>query len=192
MELQATTDLATQVRERLRFWPWFAKEGLAKLCDGWLVVHAVAGLVLAAVVPDKMSEVAKIVFLPFAQVLIGLAFAWAGNAIAILQTHELQKIGTQPADPTRFRAYVFTYQMAVLILLAVLVMWGLLALGLANQWPALFSGEHRRLFGRTVAFAVSSVAIRECWHVVLGAQTMLLMRSAVQDAESKRRNERAG
>src|SRR5690606_18633894 len=73
-----------------------------------------------------------------------------------------------------FRHYVFTFQSAILSILVTLVLWGLAGLGLFDQpcpwqcpqvlYPAM----------RGILFFLASLTLRECWHVILGAQWMLL------------------
>jgi hypothetical protein len=110
---------------------------------------------------------------------VGLAFAWAGNAQALLQTDEI-------ALMSRFkkgglRDYVFTFQAAVFALLVTLSLWGLAGLGV---FDTLFLSNHHPDTYRLVSiilFAISSYSIRECWHVVLGAQIMILIRADIRD-----------
>jgi hypothetical protein len=174
---------APSVADELDFWSWFVSEGLRKWWNRWLLLHVGAGAAITYSVQEKLSYVGATVVVPLAGVLVGLAFAWAGNAMAILQSPEVHQVAESDAASRRYRSYVFTYQMAILAVLVVLVMWGLLAIGVANRWSALYGNAYLRFAGRTAAFAVSSVAIRECWHVVLGAQSMLLMRNLVRNAE---------
>ncbi len=170
------------IAEELDFWSWFLSHGAPKWWNRWLFLHVGLGSALAYVVQEKLSEVGKAVILPLAGVLVGLAFAWAGNAMAILQAPEVHAIADNDEAHRRYRSYVFTYQMAILTILVVLVMWGILAIGVANRWPALYGNECLRFSGRAVAFGASSLAMRECWHVVLGAQSMLLMRNLIRRA----------
>lgn len=180
--MSVTLSASQKVAKELDFWLWLRRDGLRKLGDRWLVLHGFVGLSLAFIVPEKMSEVGKTAILPLAGVLVGLAFAWAGNAMALLQAPEVHSIAEQEEERRLYRSYVFTYQMAILVLLVVLLMWGLLAIGVANVWPRMYGNGHLRHAGRAIAFSASSVAMRECWHVVLGAQAMLLMRNLVRRA----------
>lgn len=163
--------------DELAFWPWFASTGVRSLVDRWLVGHMLVGVGLAFAVSGTLSSVAVTAFLPFASVLVGLAFAWGGNAMAVLQSPELHEIGNQPVGPGAYRDWVFSYQLAILILLATLAVWGFAALGLYDRAILLIPREWHtssRLAGRASIFALSSMAVRESWAVVLGTQAMLL------------------
>lgn len=167
----------------LEFWHWLRIVGLCSLCDTWLLLHVILGAILGTVVRDPLSKIALTVFLPFASVLVGLAFAWGGNAMAVLQSPELHEIGNQGATPDAYRNWVFSYQLAILVILTALVLWALAALGVSDDIYRLAPQYWRvagRMAGRTAAFAFSSIAIRESWNVVLGAQAMLLAQNRIR------------
>lgn len=183
---ESRDSIERRVRAELDFWRWFAERGLRSFWDRWLVVHLLIGIALAFLVRERLSEVAKVAFLPFASILVGLAFAWGGNAVAVLQTPEMQLVGSHPEDPTRYRSWVFSYQLAILVILVTLLVWALLAVGIANEHPLLFRHEAARVVGRTAAFALSSIAVRECWQVVLTTHRILLQRRMLQVALDKK------
>lgn len=177
MSLPQHPDLHGDMQRELAFWPWFARTGVRTLVDAWLVIHVGIGFALATAVTPALSQVAQNVFLPFASVLVGLAFAWGGNAMAVLQSRELHEIGKQPVASDAYRDWVFQYQFAILVVMLVLVVWALAALGVTDRVAQLIPHQSLtacRLAGRTAAFALSSVAIRESWSVVLGVHSMLL------------------
>jgi hypothetical protein len=160
----------------LDFWQWLWPTGLRTLADRWLALHVVVGGAVAAAVDKPLSGIALTVFLPFASVLVGLAFAWGGNAMAVLQSDELHTIGSQPGAPNGYRDWVFAYQLAILVILVVLVVWTLAALGVSDVLARIFPrrGLPIHTSGRVAAFALSSIAVRESWNVVLGAQGQLI------------------
>lgn len=172
----------------LRFWDWLrrgsgAGPGYRRVLDWWLVLHLLCGLGLGVAAVDCLKEISRAVLLPLAGVLVGLAFAWAGNAQALLQTEQIQEM-------TNFRVggfaeYVYTYQLAILVLLVTLSFWGLCAIGIwDDRWPrCTFFWPY--LAVKTIAFGMLSLSIRECWHVVLGAQLMLILRRNLTKPRSK-------
>lgn len=173
------------------FWNWFLigedyRPGWRKFWNWWLILHVTAGLILAWVVPLSLKDAANAVLLPLAGIFIGLSFAWAGNAQALMQTGEMELL----ADHHRggFQEYVFTFQAAILTILATLVGWGVAGLGVFDR-PCMFSCPSWGYFGvKAFLFSAASVTLRECWHVVLGAQWMLLAQREVkrQRANSSR------
>lgn len=171
------------------FWYWFFKgtgegPGVFRFCDRWLVLHAVVGLLFAVALPITLKEAATALLLPVAGIFIGLSFAWGGNAQALLQTPEIE-------DVSRFRdggyeEYVFAFQAAILLILVTLGMWAMAGLAIFDSvWP---TKECPSVYGVTafVLFFLSSMTLRECWHVVLGAQNLLIMRFKIKQSKKKR------
>jgi hypothetical protein len=175
-------------RDRMSFWHWFfkgsgAKPGYRRLLDQWFLIHILVGALLAWVVHIDLTAVADTVLLPLAAILVGLCFAWAGNAQALLQTDDLQKMSK--FHPGGFSEYVYTYQSAILAILVTLVAWALAGFSVFDKtWPTPAStGSY--FVVKTLLFALSSLTLRECWHVVLGAQWMLLTRYQIREASLK-------
>jgi hypothetical protein len=167
------------------YWSWFfigsgADPGWKRLIlNRWSFLHLGIGVVLAMVIEQNIEDAAKSVLLPLAGIFIGLSFAWAGNAQALLQSEEIGHMATKHKGG--FVDYVFTYQTAILAILVSLVAWGLAGLGImascsdnGHKWCVFFS----KLF----LFSLSSLCLRECWHVVLGAQWMLLAQKTIKDS----------
>ncbi len=171
------------------FWQWFLTwrwdvPGIFKFWDRWLIVHLAIGLILAWIVPVPLVEASKTVLLPLASVLVGLSFAWAGNAQALLQTTEIEKFAGEHAGG--IRNYVFTFLTAILAILVTVVVWGVAGLGIFDRlWP---TSLHPKLYFAvaTILYAGASITLRECWQVVIGAQLLLLTRKDVKDAEKRR------
>ena len=152
----------------LRFWNW------------WLLVHILIGTALAVLVKADLQTAANTVLLPLAGIFVGLSFAWAGNAQALLQSPEIEEITRHHEGG--FAEYVFVFQTAIFTILVALVLWGLAGLGVfdAHLPPVEYPYFYAILKG--VLFFVSSLTLRECWHVVLGAQWMLLVRQEIKKA----------
>lgn len=171
-----------------RYWTWFfrgSKPGWKRLCDRWLLLHLSVGALLAFIVPVSLTSAAQTVLLPLAGVLVGMSFAWVGNALAIAQSPEIDRLAEN--NPAGFEVYVHTFQTAILVLLASVVSWGIAGLGVFDQpcpWNCSAAG-YRTV--STIFYALSSLALRECWHVVMGAQLLLLYQRAVRrESDSSR------
>lgn len=177
----------------LSYWRWLfrgsgGKAGIHRLLDRWLLFHAAVGVGLAFLVPLKLQECANAVLLPLAGIIIGLAFAWAGNAQALLQTSEIDDLGDQHKGG--FVEYVYVYQMAIMLIFMTLIVWSLAGLNVFDgAWPKAPSSA-AYLGIKSACFALSSIALRECWHVILGAQWMLLVQRQVKRAGQNRREEK--
>jgi uncharacterized membrane protein len=165
--------------QSISFWRWFfrgtgGKPGFRRLINVWLLLHLGLGIVLAEIIPIDLGTAANAVLLPLAAVLVGLSFAWAGNAQALLQATEIEKIAEKHVGG--LPDYVFTFQAAILCILVTLVAWGLAGFQIFEKvWPTP-SRSYSYLIVKIVLFTLSSVTVRECWHIVLAAQWMLLIR----------------
>lgn len=173
------------------FWAWFfkgaeTKPGYQRLLDRWLIFHFFIGLLLAFLYQGKLLEAASTVMIPLSGVLVGLTFAWSGNALALLQSEEIHAMSERREGG--FVEYVYTYQMAILIILFTLVVWGLAGLG--GFRIGSFLGFYEKFALKSILFSLVSLSIRECWHVVLGAQMMLLAQKHIKDAKKKSNSKR--
>lgn len=171
------------MRNNMSFWKWFlcgsiGKAGVLRFFDIWLPFHIAIGITLAIVVPVSLSQSANTVLLPLAGIFIGLSFAWGGNVQALLQTDEIETLSEY--HPGGFDDYLYIFQSAILAILTTLVVWGLAGFQVFDQtWPT----QNRfltYLLISSVLYCLSSITLRECWHVVLGAQTMLKARYTIR------------
>jgi hypothetical protein len=170
------------------FWSWFfkgsgSKPGFRRLMNRWMIFHVLVGSSLAYIVKVDISIAANTVLLPLVGILIGLCFAWAGNAQALLQSNELRKMSKYSKGG--FAEYVYIYQTAILAILVTLVFWALAGFKIFDDtWPTTI----RRipyLITKSVLFTLSSLTLRECWHVVLGSQWMLLIQHSISQLDHK-------
>ena len=174
--------------KRVSFWRWLAsgagdRPGWQNLVDGWLVFHLGGGFLLSSIVPMPLHDAAGAVLLPLAGILIGMTFAWAVNAQTLLQTPEIERLSTH--HPGGFEDYVYAFQLSILILFATLALWGLAGMGVFEA-PCLWNcPTYSITVARTLLFAAASMALRECWHVVVGAHEMLIHRKRIRDVEAQ-------
>lgn len=167
----------------VKYWSWFLKgsggqPGYRRILNKWIFFHILIGVILAMLVKLDLMACANTILLPFVGILIGLTFAWAGNAQALLQTSEIERLAEYHKGG--FVEYVYVYQTAILTILVTLILWGLAGLQIFDrQWPTI---NHPILYFsiKTFLFMFSSLTLRECWHVVLGAQWMLLVQKEIK------------
>ena len=161
------------------FWKWLLKgtgngPGLSRFCDWWILFHIIVGLLMAHILPITLKEASTSLLLPVAGILIGLSFAWGGNAQALLQSEEIENISSFKKGG--FDDYVYTFQSAIFLILVTLCFWAIAGLDVFDSvWPTCSNIMWYRLLIGFIFF-LSSMTLRECWHVVLGAQQLLLMR----------------
>ncbi len=192
--MTACEETAVTVETWPSFWRWFfrgsgAGRGFRRLANRWLLLHVAVGAGVAAVVDTKLSEIAGAILFPFASVFVGLAFAWAVNAQALMQSAEIGKLAEHHKGG--FVEYVYTYQTAILALLVTLVVWGLAGLEVFDGFGP--GQERDALFyvSKLVLFTLCSLSIRECWHVVGGTSQLLLSRRQIRQAMGRQHGEDA-
>lgn len=127
---------------------------------------------MALLLPTDVQTAASTVLIPLAGVLVGMSFAWIGNAQALVQTAQIERLATLSGEG--IEKYVHTFQLAILIILVAVVLWALAGLGVFALPCPLTCPTWAPGFAIGVLFFVASLAVRECWHVVLGAQMLLL------------------
>jgi len=181
----------------LRYWKWFFrgiddKPGYRKIVNRWIFLHLGIGLGLASVAKMDIAAIGGTALLPLAGVLVGLSFAWAGNALTLMQTSEIEKLAENRKGG--LPEYVYTFQTAILVIMVCLICWGLACLGVFDtMFPKTLDGGLSRTIGndmgnfviKTALFALSSLALRECWHVVLGSQLLLIIRREIKRNNAK-------
>ena len=173
------------------YWRWLyagtgAGAGIRRYLDKWLIFHLILGSFLAWVSPATLQDGARGILLPLAGIFVGLSFAWGGNAQALLETPEIREMTEQHAGG--FEEYLYTFQTAILFLLATLVLWGITGLGVFDlNWPTTSETTKYYLIESSLFF-FASLAVRECWHVVLGAHWFLLARYRIKKANDKNDN----
>ena len=111
-----------------------------------------------------------------------MSFAWVGNAMAIVQSPEIEKLSEK--NPAGYEVYAYTFQTAILALLVCLVLWGIAGLGVFGTMSSWDSSGWSYDVAAWVLYGTVSLAIRECWHVVLGAQLLLLYQQAIRKLRS--------
>ncbi len=173
----------------ISYWKWLLKgsggrPGLQRILNKWLLLHIPVGMGLSLLVSLKLQACANAVLLPLAGILIGLSFAWAGNANALLQTEEIELLSKHHKGG--FVEYVFIYQTAILMILVTLVLWGLAGLGIYDEtWPTMCNPKAYFSL-KTLLFSLCSLALRECWQVVSGTHWMLRIRKEIKDQLNKK------
>lgn len=165
------------------YWRWFfcgggGRPGFRRLIDRWLAVHIVIGVLVALLANVDVQTAANSVLLPLAAIFVGLSFAWAGNAQALMQSPEIDQLAD--FHEGGFAEYAYTFQTAILVILVTLVLWGLAGLKVFAWFESAAAGWAATLALRAVLFTLSSMTLRECWQVVLGSQWMLLAQREIR------------
>jgi hypothetical protein len=169
--------------ELFSYWIWFfrgsgEKAGYRRIINTWIILHFFVGIVLSVLVQITLESSAKTVLLPLAGIFVALTFAWVGNTMALMQSPEIDKLSKY--HPGGFTEYAFVYQTAILVILTTLILWGLAGLQVFDSiWPR-SCNKIAYFMIKTFLFTLSSLTLRECWHVVMGAQLMLLVQREIK------------
>lgn len=164
-----------------QFWRWLFcglrdRPGYRQLVNLWLIMHIAIGVGVNSVVDVTIADAAQTFLLPLAGIFIGLSFAWVGNAQALLQESEIEKIARH--HPDGIQTYVYTFQLAILVILITLVAWGLAGLEVFES--PMFQNEYVIYVVNSSLYFLASLTLRECWHVVIGSQLLILTRHNVR------------
>ena len=168
----------------LNYWHWFFygsgdKPGYRRILNKWIIVHLLVGIGLSLLVQVTLESSANTVLFPLAGIFVALTFAWAGNTMALMQSQEMKELANH--HPGGFTEYVFVYQTAILVILITLILWGLAGLKIYDLvWPTTNS-KILYFIVKAILFSFSSLTLRECWHVVMGAQWMLLVQREIKN-----------
>jgi len=173
---------------KLNYWYWFikgsgGKPGYQRIINWWIIFHLATGLILFFLVPIHIEQAANKILLPLSSIFIVLSFVWAVSTQSLIQSKEVHKLSEYHAGG--LTEYVFVYQTAILTVLTTLITWGLAGLGIFDaRWPTACSPELYFL-SKTILFAMLSIALRECWQVMLGTQVLLLVQREVKKHSKK-------
>lgn len=176
------SDIKTpDIKKQLSFWRWFfkgheASPGYKSLFNKWVFVHLVFGALLCLTVPSCLQQAAISALLPLSGILIGLTFAWAGNANALLQSQDIKKLSEYSKGG--FIEYVFIYQKSILVIIVAIVIWAFAGLGLLD-WPDNYNTSN--LIIRTVVYSFTSFTLQVCWRTILFVQHTVLMSKMVHE-----------
>ena len=164
-----------------QFWRWLFRglnhrPGYRQFISGWLVVQVAVSVGLALAVEVSIHDAARAVLLPLIAIFVGLSLAWVGNAQALLQEAEIEKLAKY--HPDGIWTYVYTFQLAILVMLTTVVFWGLAALGVLSAPFLCHDGVQFSI--ETWLYLLTTLTVRECWHVVMASQLLILSRYIIR------------
>jgi hypothetical protein len=158
------------------YWKWLLyggkKAGFFLIIDKWLFVHAIIALLMIYLLPNTtLKDAGEKVIVPLSGVFVGMTFAWIGNAQAVVNSNGLDALILR--SQSSLRDYVYIFLNSALIVLATLIMWGLAALGLHDQ-KLIIDFKFGIIVWEFFYYLLTSIAVRECWSVIIGMQSLIL------------------
>ena len=179
------------------FWLWFLKgkltnqnktsedkfisitPGYKKIYNKWILFHLLIGLFITFFSKETVERSSMTIMLPLSSALIGITFAWAGNISSILlEPHLKHRIQIRKS---KIDDYVFTFQLAALVILTTLCLWGLAGIGVHPSSDLPFLSSLFKIF----LFSMISLSLREGWHVIYGVSALTIVRGQIPDIKKK-------
>lgn len=152
----------------LSFWRWFfnftpsSRTGLKGYLDRWLPVHFILAIGIAHF-GDITADTANSLCIPFMGIMIALTVAWYGNLTALFNSDEIIELSKYYNGG--IIGYAFHIQAAILFLFLSIILWALFGFQiLKNPFLPLF---------------ISSITIRDSWHVILFAQQLTIAKAKI-------------
>lgn len=170
------------------FWRWLlfrdseGDRGIGNILNRWLLFHVVIGLALGWLARPDSGEIAKTIALPGAAILVGLSFAWAGRSANLLQERGFSAFLIENGPPAE--GYVYSFQLAILSVIAFVLISLVLMLGGLDI--SLGSGPRDQFANKSLLFIVGSVALRECWGVILFVNKLTIQYYYYREIEDAR------
>jgi hypothetical protein len=170
------------------FWSWLicrdveGDRGISNILNKYLVIHILVAGVLALIANDSATSIAKSIALPGAAILVGLSFAWAGRSANLLQDREFSAFLIENGPPAE--GYVYSFQLAILaVIVFILVALALAAGGLNMSLGTRTTDEFANRF---VLFFFGSLALRECWGVILFVNKLTIQYYRFREMDQRR------
>lgn len=106
-----------------------------------------------------------------------------------MQTEEIKELSQHV--PGGLQTYAYKFQTAILVILVTLCAWGLAGLGLFENQKNICKHlpcDYSKYAVQGCLYFLASFTLRECWHVVLGSQIMLISRHSIKQSKQKKPN----
>lgn len=158
----------------MNYWNWLFKgqdgtPGIKRFYNRWLILHFLLGVFLASVIHVPIYQAGHTILIPLAIIFMGFIFVWLAMQ-NLLQTNKIAEL--LKVYPQSYEKYVCVYQTAILVFLITLCAWGL---GDLRVFDDLFGQSIFIFFTKVILFAILSLTLRECWHLVLGISKLSLL-----------------
>lgn len=176
---------------KISFFTWFlkgfggSKSGLKRIFDGWLIFHILIGISLAFIIDTPIKDVSRVILLPLMGILIGLTFAWAGNAQGFIQTKEIIEVSKN--KPGGYIDYIFIYQFSIFSVLLCTGVWAIAAFDI-KQIDCFDRPVHPRFLTylqktgiKSILYFTLSFTIREAWSTIQGVHYFLIVKNKIYE-----------
>lgn len=166
----------------MKYWQWLFKglrggpAGIKRFYNRWLVLHISVGVVFAFLTPVPIYIAADSILTPLAVVLVGFIFIWT-TTLQVLQSNRMAELFK--AHPHSYDKYVCVYQTAILVFFVTLCAW---IIGDLHIYDEVLGASFLCYLVKVLLFFMSSVTVRECWHLVLSVAKLSLI-NMKQDSE---------
>lgn len=155
----------------ISYWKWLffgingKKSGIKSYCNLWIFLHLFISTILTINITIKQSDAISIA-IPFIGILIALTVSWCGNVTSLLNTKEITLLSTRYTGG--IEGYAYFIQSAILVLFITVLLWTIYGLNILSCKIFLF-----------IIIFMSSIAIRDCWNVILLGQMLTIARARI-------------
>ena len=144
------------------------------------------GFIGGMLLSEDISSFGPKVLIPISGILFGVTFAWVGTATALLSDPLVERVIASTREG--IAAYIYRFQLSVLISLVTVVSWGIASAELSvNSFGPIFtlvpdevtniSSEMELYLTELFLFSLSSLCIRISWQTIIGSHALLLSRN---------------
>lgn len=168
--------------EGLSYWKWLfhglkgEKPGIFLYWNKWLAFHIAISIIISIVTNEVKQSTAQTIVIPFVSILIAITVAWCGNIVVLLNNDEIIELTEK--HKLGIEEYSYSVQNVILCLLITIISWTLYGIGLFNNF-----------YGTTWLFFLSSLTIRECWHLIMFVQLLTIARTKIILARKTKKND---
>ena len=182
------------------FKEWFFKgiddkPGYKRMLTWKLIKYIFIGIALSLIVNQSIIKISSISIIPLLSVLLGVTFAWIGNShMLMVDKNVLQVISKRKGGLIE---YLYTYQLAVLILLIILVFNILNGLEFYQLLLNFIKFKIKlnmncisflRIIYKTIIFSSLSYSVAIVWEIITISQWFYIIKSLVDKEETKKSN----
>lgn len=165
------------------FWSWFwkgtanSKAGIMLIIKWQNITHLlIATFLLLFINSDPFVFASKALF-PAASILVSMAVAWTARASTVLQDVNFKKKVISDKNP--LEAYVYGYQLALLIIITMVVYVAIMAGG-GIEMPFVSNDISKPASGFFL-YLLLSFSIAQCWQVIDFSNLITLLNEKVRD-----------
>lgn len=164
-------------------WLWAGsggRRGISRVVNFWMLLHLLVGSLIALAISAPLSRTSQSCLLPAFSILIGLTFAWIGNAQGLLQTKAIRLLGKETQGG--LIDFIFAYQLNVLILLVAISIFAIASLSPFEQLKLPVFHPKIYFSAKALFYSTASLTVGTAWSTINGSHALLRAAATIEDA----------